>query len=112
MTTKNKVTIGPIAENWMNNLPPSSLAEVIEGARDRLELSKAVMAEKLGMTRGAYGTLVNGSDSPSEARAANIAKTLGHPEKLFVQFAISDRLKKANLQYEVILTPVKTDVAL
>lgn len=82
-------------------LPDLSLGDAIETIRLDLEISKVEMAEKLGLSKAHYGNIVSGIESVSIKRAAEWAKILKHPEKLFVQYALQDLIKRNNFDYKV-----------
>jgi len=82
-------------------LPDLSLGEAIDTIRIDLDISKVEMANKLNISKAHYGNIVSGLDSVSIKRAAEWARTLGHPEILFVQYALQDMIKRNNFNYKV-----------
>lgn len=82
-------------------LPQLSLADVLEAIRDDLELTKVQMSEKLGLSKGHYGNVVNGKEPVSVKRAAEWAQLLQYPEQQFVRYALQDLLNRHELHYKV-----------
>lgn len=82
-------------------LPKISLADVLESIRDDLGLTKVAMSEKLGLSKGHYGNVVNGKEPVSVKRAAEWARILEYPEQQFVAYALQDLLKRNELEYTV-----------
>ena len=99
MTTKNYLNAEDI-------LPVLTFADVIETIRLDLELTKVAMAEKLKISKSQYGNFTKGIESVSIKRAGEWANILGYPEKLFIQYAIQDALRRYNYNYTVSLGEV------
>ena len=87
--------------SFQNVLPKISLADVLESIRDDLGLTKVAMGEKLGLSKGHYGNVVNGKEPVSVRRAAEWAKILEYPERQFVAYALQDLLRRNELDYQV-----------
>lgn len=81
-----------------------TLADVMESIRDEMGMSKVEMAKKLGISKSHYGNFVSGLESVSIKRAGEWAKILGHPEKVFIRYAIQDQLSKLDYPFRVTLS--------
>ena len=65
------------------------------------EWSQKEMADVLGISTQSLCDLEKGRRIPTPIRASKIAKKLGVPEKIFIQLALTAKLKKENLDYKV-----------
>lgn len=74
--------------------------------RESEGLSQVAFAKKLRLSRANVCDLEKGRKNISPARAVQIAKSLGVPEKVLIQLSIQDALRSAHLNYTVELKTV------
>ena len=65
------------------------------------EISQVDFAKFIGVSAGSLCDLEKGRRIPTPKRAAKIARLIGHPEKYWVQLALQDSLREANLNYTI-----------
>ncbi len=99
MTTKKKSkaikfldkTIGA-AMSFGSNLEAIRLAD---------SLSQAAFAKKLGISQAHLSQIEKGSKLVSPERAKSFAKILGYSDITFVELALQDQLRKANIKMKI-----------
>jgi len=80
---------------------PITFGNALEAHRKCEELSAKEFALFLGISPSSLCDLEKGRSIPSPKRAANIGRKLGEPEGYWIQLAIQDMLRVANLDYKV-----------
>jgi transcriptional regulator with XRE-family HTH domain len=65
------------------------------------EISQKQFAISLGISAQSLCDIEKGRKIPSPERAAKIAKKIGQPEKIWIEFALQDSLRQGNLNYVV-----------
>jgi len=86
---------------------PLTLGEALEGYRMSNEITQAELAKKIGISQQSLCDIEKSRRIPSPARAAKIAKAIGHPVSFWVTLGLQDELRKYNLQFDVKLIPAK-----
>lgn len=69
--------------------------------RKCLEISQKKFALSLGISPQSLCDIEKGRKIPSIGRAANIAKLIEQPEKIWIELALQDTLRQENLSYIV-----------
>ena len=101
MSKRNKRTV-----DFLDDLAggPVSFGDAVRAARDLIEISQAELARRLGVGRQSICDIEKGRALVSVEKAAKIARTLNHNEKLFVRLALQDQVAKAGLKLNVSLS--------
>lgn len=80
---------------------PVTLGKLIESIRLGEELSQAVLAKKLKISRSHLNDIEKGNKAVSPERAARFAKALGHSEERFVELSLQSLVDEAGLKLKV-----------
>jgi transcriptional regulator with XRE-family HTH domain len=80
-----------------------SMGKALTGLRDLHDLTQAGLARKIGMSRQHVCDVEKGRRFVSPAKAAEIARRLGHPEAYFVRLALQDTVSQGGLSYRVLI---------
>jgi DNA-binding XRE family transcriptional regulator len=80
---------------------PLTLAKLLRSIREGEEMTQAVFAETLGISKQHLSHIENGRKVVSPERAARWAAALGYAESQFVRLALQDELDRAGLRYSV-----------
>ena len=80
-----------------------SLGKALIGLRHLYDLSQTELARKSGLSKQHICDIEKGRRFVSPAKAAEIARKLGHPEAYFVKLALQDRVNHDGLKYKVTL---------
>ena len=80
---------------------PLTFGSALWAHRKCEEISQKEFAKILDLSSGALCDLEKGRRIPSPKRAARIARLIGQPEIVWVELAIQDSLREANLNYTV-----------
>ncbi|MBL6991861.1 MAG: helix-turn-helix transcriptional regulator [Bacteriovoracaceae bacterium] len=97
MNTKNRAD--KIVEELLGE--PVSLCILLQGYMAQHEITQTELARRLGVTRGFVHQLIAKKRFVSLEKAAEIARTLGEPEQMFVKVALQDQVDNAELAYSV-----------
>jgi transcriptional regulator with XRE-family HTH domain len=82
---------------------PLSLGKALAALRDLHDLSQVDLARKIGMTKQHICDIEKRRRFVSPAKAADIARRLGHPEAYFVRLALQDAIDQEGLPFRVSL---------
>ncbi len=82
-------------------LGPMTMAMCLRSLRENDEISQSDFSKKLGISRANLCDIEKGRKLVSPERAAAFAKILGFSETFFVQIALEDSLRAANMHYRV-----------
>jgi transcriptional regulator with XRE-family HTH domain len=77
------------------------MGAALAGLRDLHDLSQADLARRIGMSRQHVCDIEKRRRFVSPAKAAEIARRLGHPEAYFVKLALQDIVNHDGLKYKV-----------
>ena len=80
---------------------PLSFGAALAGLRDLHGLTQTELARRLGMSRQHVCDLEKHRRFVNPAKAAEIAKRLGHPEAYFIKLALQDIVNHDGLKYTV-----------
>jgi transcriptional regulator with XRE-family HTH domain len=80
---------------------PLSMGAALAGLRDLHDLTQVELARRVGMSRQHICDIEKHRRFVSPAKAAEIAKRLGHPEAYFVKLALQDIINHDGLKYKV-----------
>lgn len=80
---------------------PLTLGKTLRAIREGEEMSLAVFAAQLGVSRQNLCDVEQGRRTVSPARAAEWAKTLGYSAPQFVRLALQDQINEAGLKLRV-----------
>ena len=80
---------------------PLTFGMALSAARRCEELSQAVLAERLGVSKSHLCDVEKGRKTVSPVRAVAWARVLGHSENLFLRLALQDAFDAAGLKYRV-----------
>ncbi len=80
---------------------PLSMGAALAGLRDLHDLSQVELARRVGMSRQHICDIEKHRRFVSPAKAAEIAKRLGHPEAYFVKLALQDIINHDGLKFKV-----------
>lgn len=80
---------------------PLTLESDIQSIREGEGLSQVAFARKLGISRSHLCDIEKGRKPVSAAKAAKMARKLGHSEKQFVLLALQDSMTRAGLDYQI-----------
>ena len=100
MSTKKSVYRTKDLEKEIGGL---TFGQMLESYRLGEEYSQKDFAEILSISASSLCDLEKGRKIPSINRVANITSKLGVSEKLWVQVALQDQLRKEKLDYKVSL---------
>jgi len=78
-----------------------TFGNALESHRKCEELSAKEFANFLGISPSSLCDLEKGRSIPSPQRASKISRKMGESEAYWIQLAIQDTLRKANLDYTV-----------
>jgi len=101
MTTKKSKgsSRGDLAKKLLGE--PLSMGAALAGLRDLHALTQTELARRIGMSRQHICDIEKRRRFVSPAKAAEIAKRLGHPEAYFVKLALQDIVNHDGLKYTV-----------
>jgi transcriptional regulator with XRE-family HTH domain len=99
MTTKSKSNAMRALEAAAGG--PLSLGALIEAIRLAEELSLAVFARRLGISRSHLCDIEKCGKTVSPERAARFASVLGYSPEQFVRLALQDQVRQAGLHLTV-----------
>ena len=101
MTTKKSK--GSSAARFMEKIlgGPLRYGAAIRAMRELEEVSQAVFAKKLGISKAHLCDIEKGRRSVSADRAAQFALRMGHPQAYWVKLAIQDQLNRTGLKLRV-----------
>jgi transcriptional regulator with XRE-family HTH domain len=77
------------------------MGAALAGLRDLHDLTQVELARRVGMSRQHICDIEKHRRFVSPAKAAEIAKRLGHPEAYFVKLALQDIVNHDGLKYKV-----------
>jgi transcriptional regulator with XRE-family HTH domain len=97
MNTKKQYDISDLEAK----LGKMTLGLFIMAFRETDGRSQSVFAKHLGLSRANLCDIEKGRRIPSPERAAKIAKKLGIPEKVLIQLALQDLLRKRHFEYQI-----------
>jgi DNA-binding XRE family transcriptional regulator len=97
MSTKKKELI-PIL---VKSVGPLTFGMFMRVTRERMEITQAEMAKKLGMARGTLCDIEKGRQLVSPDLAIKIARKLDLPERMAVGASLQDVVNKLKLKVEV-----------
>jgi transcriptional regulator with XRE-family HTH domain len=80
---------------------PLSLGQALAGLRDLHGVSQTELARMSGLSRQHVCDIEKGRRFVSPAKAAAIARKLGHPEAYFIRLALQDSINQGGLKYKV-----------
>lgn len=80
---------------------PQTFGRALWAHRKCEEISQVDFARFLDISAGSLCDLEKGRRIPTPKRAAKIARLIGHPEKYWIQLALQDSLREANLDYTI-----------
>ena len=83
-----------------------SLGSAIAALRDLYGLTQAELASKVGMSKQNICDIEKSRRFVSPAKAALIARRLGHPESYFIKLALQDTVTQSGLKYKVFIKAV------
>ena len=98
MSTK-KIKYG--SKELERDFGPLTFAKILLAHRLGEELTQKEMADLLGISKQNLCDLEKGRKIPSISRAASIAEKLELPVQSFVQLAMTDQLKREDLDFVV-----------
>ena len=102
MTTKLKGAV--LADDFFEkNFGPMTFGKFLAAVRVNLDISQAELARRLKVSRSRICDIEKARVLVSPSFARKIAKMGGFPEKLAVKYCLQDQLRKAKINYEVIL---------
>ena len=78
-----------------------SMGTALVGLRGLHGLTQVELASRVGMSKQHICDIEKGRRFLSPAKAAEIAKRLGHPEAYFVKLALQDIISHGGLKYKV-----------
>ena len=78
-----------------------TLKDLLIICREDKGLTQTQMASKLGVSKQKLCDFEKGRRIPSTKLVANWAKKLKHPQKVWVQVALQDQLRRDNLKLQV-----------
>lgn len=102
MSTKKNYTL----ENLEKDFGPLTFGRALESYRLSEELSLSAFAKRLKITPQSLCDLEKGRRVPSVSRAAGIAIKLREPVETWVQLALNDLLRSADLKFSIELKRV------
>lgn len=80
---------------------PLTFGDALWAHRKSVETSQKEFSSRLGISPSSLCDIEKGRKIPSPRRAAKIAQQIGHPVKPWVQLALQDMLRQADLDYRV-----------
>jgi len=86
---------------------PLTLGSLLSTIRECDEISQAVMAKRLGISKSHLCDIEKGRKSVSLERAARFARELGYGEEQFIRLALQQLVELAGLKFRVELTRQK-----
>jgi transcriptional regulator with XRE-family HTH domain len=103
MTTKPRKIAKDADQRFLEKLigGPLSLGSALSAIRETEELSLALFAERLGVSRSHLSDIEHGRRAVSPERAARFAAALGHSQAQFVRLALQDQVRSAGLKFRV-----------
>jgi transcriptional regulator with XRE-family HTH domain len=103
MTTKPRKIARDADQRFLEKLigGPLSLGSALSAIRETEELSLALFAERLGVSRSHLSDIEHGRRAVSPERAARFAAALGHSQAQFVRLALPDQVRSAGLKFRV-----------
>jgi transcriptional regulator with XRE-family HTH domain len=99
MTTKRKSKAIKFLDKAIGS--PMSFGSNLEAIRLGESLSQIALAKKLKISQAHLSQIEKGIKLVSPERAANFAKILGYSAITFVEFALHDQLRKANIKMKI-----------
>jgi DNA-binding XRE family transcriptional regulator len=82
---------------------PLTFGEALAAIRSCADMTQTELARRAGVRRSTICDLEKGRRLPSPELAARYAKILRHSEKQFIRLALQDQLRRAGINYQVIL---------
>lgn len=101
MATKGKAPKWYGLEDLERRLGPMTVGRFIKAFRDCDEVTQAVYAKRLGISKANLCDIEKGRKLVSVLRAAKFAKVLGVPNTVLVQLSLQDQLRHAKLKLRV-----------
>jgi DNA-binding XRE family transcriptional regulator len=101
MSTKKEAMVSAKVLLEEINGGPLTLGDVLNSTRLCDEVTQAEFAKRLGISRQQLCDIEKGRRVVSPKLAALYAKKLSGSERLFVQLALQDELRRAGLHYEI-----------
>ncbi|MEN9578743.1 MAG: hypothetical protein RJA70_1752 [Pseudomonadota bacterium] len=103
MTTRPRKLAKDAGQRFLEKLMggPLSLGGALSAIRETEELSLAVFAERLGVSRSHLSDIEHGRRAVSPERAARFAAALGHSPAQFIRLALQDQVRNAGLNFRV-----------
>jgi transcriptional regulator with XRE-family HTH domain len=80
---------------------PLSMGNALVGLRELYGFTQVELARKVGMSKQHICDIEKSRRFVSPAKAAEIARRLGHPEAYFVKLALQDVVNHDGLKYRV-----------
>ncbi len=109
MNTNNSVSMSDKSIAFLENLTQKkvTLGNFLWSIRECEEMSQAVFAPMLGISRQYLCDIEHGRRIVSPKSAADFAAKLGYSAMQFVRLAVQDELNKYGLNYDIHLTDRK-----
>lgn len=103
MTTRPRKLAKDADQRFLEKLMggPLSLGGALSAIRETEELSLAVFAERLGVSRSHLSDIEHSRRAVSPERAARFAVALGHSPAQFVRLALQDQVRNAGLNFRI-----------
>ena len=95
------MNINRLIKQWEKELGPLTFGKAIESLRECEEMSLTDYAKELGITKVSLKDLETGKRIPTPKRVAEIAEKMGLSEKVLIELALRDGLRKQGLNYNV-----------
>ncbi len=109
MNTKHKVSTSEKSISFLEGLTQRKMTvgNLLWSIRECEEMSQAVFASMLGVSRQYLCDIEHGRRIVSPKSAADFATKLGYSAMQFVRLAVQDELNKYGLNYDIHLTDRK-----